>query len=53
MNPPALSFTDFAAKYCERQVQTIDGLHAIFTRQKELYNPDGWMLLEAADMSSS
>ena len=53
MNPPTLSFADFAAKYCERQESTPEQLREIFTRQKQLYNPDGWMLLECADMSSS
>lgn len=53
MNPPALSFPDFAAKYCERQVRTPDGLKTILTRQKELYRPDGWFMLECAMLDSS
>lgn len=53
MNAPSLTFPDFAAKYCERQQQTPEGLRAIFTRQKELYNPKGWMLLECEQFDSS
>lgn len=53
MTPPKLTFHDFAAKYCERQEQTPEGLREIFTRQKELYNPDGWMLLECQQFDSS
>lgn len=43
---PKLTFDEFAKMYCIRQVQTPEGLKAIFTRQKELYKPDGWMMLE-------
>lgn len=53
MNPPKLTFAEFAAKYCERQEQTPEGLRAIFTRQKELYKPDGWMLLQCEMLDSS
>lgn len=53
MNPPKLTFPEFAAKYCERQQQSFAGLRAIFTRQKELYSPDGWMLLECHMLDSS
>lgn len=53
MNIPELSFADFAAKYCERQEQTPEGLRTIFNRQTELYHPDGWMLLECHMLDSS
>lgn len=53
MNPPTLTFAEFAKKYCDRQQQSFAGLRAIFTRQKELYNPDGWMLLECHMLDSS
>lgn len=54
MTPPNLTFTEFAAKYCERQMMTPDVLKSVLEGQK--FNglpPDGWMLLECADMSSS
>ena len=53
MTVPELSFADFAAKYCERQESTPENLKGIFTRQTELYHPDGWMLLECHMLDSS
>lgn len=48
-----LSFEEFAARYCERQEQTPEGLSAILAEQKRAYDPDGWMLLECQLMDSS
>lgn len=44
---------EFAAKYCETQEQTPEGLLEILRAQKERYSPDGFMLLECQDMCSS
>jgi hypothetical protein len=48
-----LEFAEFARRYCERHENTPMGLAEIFHRQVELYRPDGWMLLECQDFSSS
>jgi hypothetical protein len=48
-----LTFDEFAKRYCDRQEQTPDGLREILTTQKSRFHPEGWMLLECADMSSS
>ena len=45
---PSLTFEQFAKKYCDRQINKPEELKKIFLRQKELYNPDGWMMLEVA-----
>lgn len=46
-------FGDFAARYCERQEQTIAGLREILKAQIERFKPDGFMLLECQMMDSS
>ena len=43
----------FAAKYCERQIQTKEGLLSILRAQRARYSPKGWMLLECQVMDSS
>lgn len=48
-----LNFTEFARRYCERQVSTPEGLKEILLKQKERYSPDGWMLLECVMLDSS
>lgn len=48
-----MKFPQFAAKYCERQEQTPDGLEAVLSEQKKRFKPDGWMLLECQMMDSS
>jgi len=48
-----LEFAEFARRYCERHVNTPDGLAEIFQQQVELFQPDGWLLLECQDFSSS
>lgn len=48
-----LSFADFAAKYCEKQMNTPAGLHKILETQKDKYQPDGWFMLEAQLLDSS
>lgn len=50
---PTLNFPDFAAKYCERQEQTPDGLKAVLTAQKSKFNPEGWIMLECQMLDSS
>lgn len=49
----SLGFDEFARRYCERQEQTPDGLRAILTKQKALYSPTGWMLLQCIVLDSS
>ena len=51
--PETLKFQEFAAKYCERQVQTAEGLREVLSKQKQRLNPDGWMLLECVMLDSS
>jgi hypothetical protein len=54
MQPPILTFPEFAAKYCERQENTPENLKLIL--QGQLFNnqpPDGWMLLECEQLDSS
>ncbi len=51
--PPILTFDEFATRYCERQQYEYDDLLYTLTQQVQRFNPDGWMLLECADMSSS
>lgn len=41
-----LDFPTFAARYCERQEQTPEGLLATLQDQQARYQPKGWMLLE-------
>jgi len=50
---PQLSFAEFAAKYCERQANSPEGLREILTAQKARYNPEGWFMLECAMLDSS
>ena len=50
---PRLNFADFAAKYCERQEQTPDGLRTILEKQKQTYQPEGWFMLECQMLDSS
>lgn len=47
-----LDFKEFARRYCERQVQTPEGLYEILQAQKVRYNPDGFMLLQCEMMDS-
>lgn len=53
MMPEELGFDEFARRYCERQVNTPEGLKAILMEQQERYRPDGWMLLECQQFDSS
>lgn len=50
---PTLTFDQFAAKYCERQEQTPEGLRAVLAAQKARYQPEGWFMLECEMMGSS
>ena len=51
MNP--ITFDEFAARYCERQQQTPDGLRTILLRQKDHFNPTGFIMLECRVMDST
>lgn len=51
--PETLDFPAFAARYCERQEQTPEGLFAVLSAQRERYQPEGWMLLECQAFDSS
>lgn len=51
--PETLDFDTFAARYCERQQQTPEGLLAILRQQRERYAPVGWLLLECHMLDSS
>jgi hypothetical protein len=48
-----LSFDEFAAKYCEKQHQTPDGLKVRLREQKKSFQPLGWMLLECQVLDGS
>lgn len=48
-----LTFDAFAIRYCERQEQTPAGLLDVLKKQKELYQPIGWFMLEAQLLDSS
>lgn len=48
-----LSFLEFARRYCERQVNTPQDLYATLEAQQRAYAPNGWVLLECIDLSSS
>jgi len=50
---PELLFAEFAAKYCEKQEQTPEGLKDILDGQRQRYNPTGWMMLECQMLDSS
>lgn len=48
-----MKFAEFAAKYCERQESTPERLKEALLQQKDLYHPDGWMMLECQVLDSS
>ncbi len=50
---PTVTFTELAARYCERQKQTPERLKQVLEAQQEVFTPDGWMLLECQMMDSS
>lgn len=49
----ALTFDEFARRYCERQEQTPEGLRAVLEDQVKLWHPDGWALLECVTLDGS
>jgi hypothetical protein len=49
----AISYKEFAARYCTRQENTPEALYSTLESQQRIYQPDGWMLLECVDLSSS
>lgn len=48
-----VSFSEFARRYCERQVNTPEGLRETLVAQKEKFEPDGWLLLQCVVLDSS
>lgn len=48
-----MTYKEFAARYCERQVDTPEDLYAALEAQQRIYQTEGWMLLECVDLSSS
>jgi hypothetical protein len=48
-----LEFAEFARRYCERHVNSPTRLAETLSQQVGLFHPDGWMLLECQDFSSS
>jgi hypothetical protein len=53
MEFPRLDFAAFAAKYCERQEQTPEGLGDVLREQKARFAPVGWFMLECVQFDSS
>lgn len=53
MTVEQVDFNEFARRYCERQTSTPPELKAVLLRQRELYAPEGWMLLECQQFDSS
>ncbi len=53
MKVEQMKWKEFAAKYCERQVQTPEGLLKILQAQKKKYDPDGWAMLECQMLDGS
>jgi hypothetical protein len=51
--PVELSFSKFAEVYCKHGLQTPEGLKQVLGQQKANFSPEGWMLLQCVDMSSS
>ena len=47
------TYKEFAARYCQSQHSTPENLYAALEAQQRGYSPDGWMLLECIDLSSS
>lgn len=48
-----LNFDELATRYCKRQKQSIIGLRVQLQQQKDVFNPDGWMLLECQMLDGS
>lgn len=48
-----MNWQEFSSKYCARQQQTPEGLHAVLTSQISRFDSDGFMLLECQQMDSS
>ena len=48
-----LDMEQFIQKYCDSQEITPADFAAILKRQHDQFNPDGWMMLQCQDMSSS
>ena len=48
-----MTFDEFAAKYCERQLNTPDVLLSVLQTQRERFKPCGWMMLECVMLDSS
>ena len=48
-----MTFDQLASTYCSRQKCEPYQLRELLIAQRDKFNPDGWMLLECADMCSS
>lgn len=48
-----MTFNELSDLYCERQECEPEQLRETLSRQQEMFNPDGWMLLECQMMDSS
>jgi hypothetical protein len=48
-----MDFAQFAAKYCERQEQTPEGLREVLQKQAARFSPEGWFMLECEMLDSS
>ena len=46
------TFQEFAAKFCDTQMQTPEGLREVLVEQRKQYQPDGWFLLQLIDFRS-
>lgn len=53
MKPRELTFDEFAARYCETQEQTPEGLREILKLQVQNWHPIGFMLLQCQMLDSS
>lgn len=48
-----ITFKELARRYCERQVNTPEGLRETLVAQKEKFEPVGWLLLQCVVLDSS
>lgn len=48
-----MTFAEFAAKYCERQEQTPEGLREVLREQRVRLSPSGWFIAECQMLDSS
>jgi hypothetical protein len=51
--PEILTADEFVKRYCERQDVTPEDFRDTLVKQREKFDPDGWMLLECIVLDSS